>query len=437
MARVAVVGAGAAGLSAACKLHELGVQVAVFEQANAPGGRARSELLEGCVVDVGAQLFGSGFSSLFSFAARVGAGGLLRRSPGRDALWRGGRLHHITYGNVASMVTSSALPATLKLKLGARYVPFLFRHAGPLDPGEPLARGGDALEGESVAQWGRRELGDDFVELLAYPLLGAYYGSAPEDTGVVLYHALARAGLDVSVHAVQGGIGALFQTAVGFLRERGASLELGRGVARVESTGDGVLIDGAVFDGAVLALPPRSLQQILVTDAVTGEWLNGVRYAPSAVLALVLRERIPGNYFGASIPRTERGSDLVAICAQHQKLPGLVPEDRALLICLGAPAANAGLIADPQAAVPRMIDAVEQLMPGTRALVTRAKLYRHLDGYPLFYPGYLKHLRDFPWGALPERIMLAGDYLMSPTVEGAIRSGERAAERLLVQLRAA
>jgi protoporphyrinogen oxidase len=108
-----------------------------------------------------------------------------------------------------------------------------------------------------------------------------------------------------------------------------------------------------------------------------------------------------------------------------------------LLICLGAPAANAELIADPQAAVTRMIDAVEQLMPGTRALIARAKLYRDSDGYPLFYPGYLKHLRAFPLSALPRRIMLAGDYLMSPTVEGAIRSGERAAMQLFDQLRAA
>ena len=436
MTRVAVVGAGAAGLSAARKLHDLGAQVTLFEQAHMAGGRARSETLEGCVVDVGAQLFGSGFSALFEFADAIGGRELMARSPGRDALWRNGRLHHITYGNVASMVTSSALPATLKLRLGARYVPFLLRHAGQLDPGDLLARGGDALEGESVAEWGRRELGHDFVELLAYPLLGAYYGSSPEDTSVVLYHAVARAGLDVKVYAVRGGIGALFQRAVEVLGERGVRVQLGRAVERVESGARGVMVDDESYDGAVLAMPPRSALQIFDPDPVTREWLRGVRYAPSAVLALVLAERIPANYFGASIPRTGHGCDLVAICAQQHKLPGLVPDDRSLLICLGAPSANADLIAEPATGVQRMIDAVEALLPGTRRLIARAKLYRHGDGYPLFYAGYLAHLRTFPVTAQAQRVRLAGDYLVSPTVEGAIRSGERSAIQLMDQLRA-
>ena len=171
-------------------------------------------------------------------------------------------------------------------------------------------------------------------------------------------------------------------------------------------------------------------------DPVMRVWLAGVRYAPSAVLALALRGRIPANYFGISIPRHEPGSDLVAVCVQHQKTAGLVPEDRSLLLCLGAPAVNAALLAQPEIAVDRMIAAVKKLLPDTRQRITYAKLYRHEDGYPLFYPGYLQHLRTFPRsGAQTQRVVLAGDYLVSPTVEGAIRSGERAAAQLADQLR--
>ena len=435
--KVAVVGGGAAGLNAARHLNELGADVTIYEQNKMLGGRARSELLEGCVVDVGAQLFGSGFTALFQFADAMGAGSSVVRSPGRDAVWRGGVIHPITYGNVASMVTSSALPATLKLKLAARYVPYLLRHAGELEATDPLAHGGDELEGESVAQWGRRELGDDFLELLAYPLLGAYYGSAPEETSVVLYHALARAGLDVSVHAILGGTGSLFARAGEVLRARGVHIELDRGVQQVRVEGRGVRVDDVAYDGVVLAVPPRVVESIFTPDDVTAEWLRGVRYTPSAVLALALRERIRADYFGVSIPRREAGNDLVAVCVQQHKANGLVPDDRSLLICLGAPAVNHELIRDPQTAVERMINAVEQIMPGTRARIEHAKLYRHVDGYPLFYPGYLRHLRTFPITAQIHNVMLAGDYLVSPTVEGAIRSGERAARRLMDQLRAA
>lgn len=437
MVKVAVVGGGAAGLSAARKLVELGASVTVFEQAEKLGGRARSEPLDGCVADVGAQLFGSGFQSVFGFARSIGVEDSIVRSPGRDALWRGGRVYPITYGNVASMVTSGALPARLKLKLATRYVPFLLRHAGQLDASDPLSRNGDALERESVAEWGRRELGHDFVELLAYPLLGAYYGGAPEAVSDVLYHALANAGLDVSVYAVRGGTGSLFQAAGDWLHANGASVYLRSPVAGLEATGDGVVIAGAHYNGAVLAVPPRVATSIFRFDAATSDWLEGVRFVPSAVLALWLNHRIDASYFGLSIPRTEPGSDLVAVCVQHQKSPGLVAADRSLLICLGAPGANAELLAAPEAAATRMIAAAEQVLPGTRARITRAKLYRHIDGYPLFYPGYLKHLRSFPRHAQTHRVVLAGDYLVSPTVEGAIRSGERSAQQLFDQLAAA
>ena len=85
-------------------------------------------------------------------------------------------------------MTTGALPSRLKLKLGLRYVPFLERHA-ELTMHDPAAAA--ALDGESIAEWGRRELGDDFVELLVYPLLASHYGVTPEETSAAFFHGLA------------------------------------------------------------------------------------------------------------------------------------------------------------------------------------------------------------------------------------------------------
>ncbi len=436
MKRIAVIGAGAAGLVVAGKLAAAGTHVTVFERGAQVGGRARSEELDGCTVDTGAQLFGSGYAALFRTARMVGAEALLVRSPGRDAVYRNGRLHPITYGSVASMVRSSALPTALKLKLGARYVPFLLRHARQLDASDPLAAGGDALDGVSVKEWGMRELGHDFVELLAYPLLGAYYGTAPEQMSVVVYHALARAGMDVSVFAVRGGTGALMNALADYARAHGADVHVRTDVQRVLPVAGGVRVQYAGgeqhFDGAVLAVPaPHVLRLMPVSDEL-GAWLEGVQFAPSAVLALVLDEPPAVDFFGASLLREDTSlGDVVAICAPAHKAKGLVPADRGLLLALGSPAANAALVAAGEAAVTRMVDTVERVFPGTAQHIMRAKLYRHVEGYPVFYPGYLRHLRKFPANALPPGIRLAGDYLVAPTVEGAVRSGERAADALL------
>ncbi|HEX6558081.1 MAG TPA: FAD-dependent oxidoreductase [Longimicrobiales bacterium] len=434
---IAVVGGGAAGLAAAWTLANAGAAVTLFERAAQVGGRARSEALDGCVVDTGAQLFGSGFSAVFRLARAIGAEQLLVHSPGKDAVYRNGRMHPITYGSVSSMVKSHALPTTLKLKLGARYVPLLLRHGRHLDASDPLAAGGDALDTSSVTEWGRRELGNDFLELLAYPLLGAYYGVAPENMSVAVYHALAKAGLDVSVYAVRGGTGALMRALADAAVARGAEIRLEAEVTRVEDTGSSVCVYQGehtdVFDAVILALPAPHVP-VLAADLPVElrDWLAGVQYVPSAVLALVLDKPLNADFFGLSLLRdhTELRA-LVAICVAAHKAPGLVPPDKGLLICLGSPMENASLVQNGEASVERMVATVEQVFPGTSSHIERAKLYRHVEGYPVFYPGYLKHLRRFPAAALPPRLQLAGDYLVSPTVEGAFRSGERAAQALL------
>jgi oxygen-dependent protoporphyrinogen oxidase len=333
-------------------------------------------------------------------------------------------------------VTSTALPTGLKLKLGARYVPFLLRHARQLDASDPLAAGGDALDDASVAEWGARELGADFVELLAYPLLGAYYGSPPERTSAALYHALARAGLEVSVHAVKGGTGALMQAIADAAVARGAEIRTGVTVTSVAS-GDGraiVEVNGQEpieFDGAVLALPAPQVAGLINLPAGVAEWMTRVEYSSSAVLAVVLKRPLAADFFGLSVLRTEADvRDLVAVCVQARKTEGLVPQGKGLLICLGAPEANPGLLANPETGAQRMLAALERIFPSTRAQIHRVKMYRHTYGYPVFYPGYLKHLRRFPGEMLPSNIRLAGDYLVAPTVEGAIRSGMRAAETI-------
>jgi protoporphyrinogen oxidase len=88
----------------------------------------------------------------------------------------------------------------------------------------------------------------------------------------------------------------------------------------------------------------------------------------------------------------------------------------------------------PSEVLDRLLPSVERVLPGTRAAVQRARVTYFHDGNPLFYPGYLQHLDAFPADLFSDRIQLAGDYLVGPTVEGAVRSGAHAAANLLKRL---
>lgn len=434
---VAVIGAGPAGLAAAWALADSGAVVTLYDRRAEPGGLLRTDVLNGARVDPAVQLLGSYYRETFRLAREVGVSDRLARAPGRDALWRRGRLHGLTYGSVASMAVSSALPTGLKLRLASRYAPFLNRNAAVLDVNEPVRAAQAGFDDESIAEWGARELGPDFVELLAYPQLGAYYGATPERTAAGFYHALARAGLDVSVYAVRGGMGVLAQAVAAALEARGARFVGGAAVLRVEAGPAGVEVTtesrGARHDAAVLAVPaPVALALCAFDDPVRG-WLERVRTAPAASLGVLVEGRIGGDVFGMSFPRTEPpGESIVAICVQSRKsaeLPG--GEGRDALVVYPAPARVSELSDDAAAASARLLPAVERAIPEIRDRIRRAKLYRFADGGTLFYPGYLRHLSAFDPAWLPARLALAGDYLVAPTVEGAVRSGSAAARRLL------
>ena len=70
--RVAVVGAGYAGMAAAVSLSERGIPVSVFESAPVPGGRARRIALQGHALDNGQHILIGAYEQLFQMMRTVG-----------------------------------------------------------------------------------------------------------------------------------------------------------------------------------------------------------------------------------------------------------------------------------------------------------------------------------------------------------------------------
>jgi oxygen-dependent protoporphyrinogen oxidase len=438
---IAVVGAGAAGLAAAWSLTSAGESVTLYDASARAGGVLRTETLDGAHVDVGVQLLSSTYTAVFELAREAGAAALLRRSAGRDALWRRGRAHPIAYGSVASMALSGALPMTLKLRLAAKYIPFLTSHARDLDANDPAGSGGTAFDAESIGAWGLRELGADFVELLVYPLLAAYYGAAPEETSAAVYHALARVGMDVSLYGSAGGFGALVDAVLAGLQRRGVSFLAGTRVERVHGDGSAVEVEAGGartrYDAAVIAVPANRARALLDAGGELRTWLDAVRERSTLTVSYRTDRPFPADYFGLSFPRTAQpGTRLAALCIQSRKLSGLVPAGGDALVALPAPGGVSDLLerADDDVAA-ALLASVEAAVRGVSRHVTAAHVQRFEDGYTVFSPGHLRRLRGFNEAWLPGGITLAGDYLVAPTVEGAVRSGERAARRLLQRRR--
>lgn len=81
--KVAVVGAGYAGLACAVELADAGIDVEVFEASRTLGGRARAVELDGQIVDNGAHILVGAYRETLRLLKKVGADGtgLLIQTP--------------------------------------------------------------------------------------------------------------------------------------------------------------------------------------------------------------------------------------------------------------------------------------------------------------------------------------------------------------------
>ncbi|MDQ3810633.1 MAG: hypothetical protein M3336_10110, partial [Chloroflexota bacterium] len=127
----------------------------------------------------------------------------------------------------------------------------------------------------------------------------------------------------------------------------------------------------------------------------------------------------------------------VSACAVHGAKAGRhAASDRDVVLAWPTPAAAIRLVdATSETIVEAMMPEVERLVPEVRGRISQARLYRVEEGTPLARPGFAadraraRRLVE----QLTSLIVLAGDYLTMPLVEGAVASGEWAADLLLAK----
>jgi predicted NAD/FAD-dependent oxidoreductase len=178
------------------------------------------------------------------------------------------------------------------------------------------------------------------------------------------------------------------------------------------------------YDGVVLALP-APLAVTLVPDHPAATILRQVRYAPHVRLYAARRSEGPGRTGIHAFPNETVAT--VELSTGRDGAWGSVPDDwQWELIC--APAATSSRLLElPDAELQRRLWAEAakidpRIFPLESADVSL--IVRWTNAVPIVGPGYYTRLRS-----LEQRppIAFAGDWLVQPCVEGAVRSGIRAA----------
>jgi oxygen-dependent protoporphyrinogen oxidase len=385
MAKIIIVGAGISGLSTAWFLHQQGHHVEVLEQNDKVGGSIQTFLDQGFLVDCGPNSILDRDDKVRSLAEAVGMG------------------LEISEANPAAktrFIAKNGQLMPLPLSPGAFIKTPLFSLSGKLRLLlEPLKT--RAIEEETVAQFVRRRLGQDFLDWAIDPFVSGVYAGDPNRLSV-------RAAT-AKIYALEAEYGSLFIGAIRHMQQHRASgptpqgrlisfrqgmhslpatitralgdvVKTGHKVTQLElkSTGDWRVKSGQGehdADKVVLALPAHPCAKLVNTlDTDMTHALMDIPYAAVASVALGFKRLQVGHPldgFGVLLP-SRLGMQTLGALFSSTLFGYRAPQDHVLLTAFIGGARNPAIIERSQNEI-------------TGRVLQNLRHLLHISGKPVFH----------------------------------------------------
>jgi oxygen-dependent protoporphyrinogen oxidase len=456
MKRIAIVGGGIAGLSAAFALDQArlagaDVGYTLFESSARLGGVLQTEHIDDCLVEAGPDSFLTEKPWAADLCKQVGLGDQLIGS--NDHLRKTyilvrGRLVPLPDGlmfMVPTRILSTAFSPLFSFRTKLRMAREWFRRR--------RASGDD----ESVASFVERHYGREVVDYLADPLLTGVYGGEAAALGVravlprfaemeASHGSLGRGMVAARKKARGAAARPLFSSLKNGMQQmvdavvaslNPGSLGLNSAVLGIQAQDSGWVVSAGYktdhFDAVILAVPAHIAGMLMSTaSAPLARELSSIPYSSSVTVALGygndVRCALPPG-FGFLVPHRE-GKRLMAATFVHNKFPNRVPEGRALVRCALGGARDEGMISLTDEEILLIVrDELKQIL-GVTSPPTFSRIYRWSKAMAQYTVGHLDRVKKIE-GLLPPGIFLAGNGYRGIGVPDCVRTGKEAAESAL------
>jgi oxygen-dependent protoporphyrinogen oxidase len=461
MKRVAIIGGGISGLSAAFALEQrrnsgTPLEYVLYESSLTFGGVLRTEHVDGCVVEAGPDSFLTEKPWAADLCRQVGLGQQLIGSNDAERktyILVKGRLIPIPDG-LMFMVPTKILPVVLSP---------LFSPATKLRISREWfhpPRKADA--DESVASLVGRHYGPEMVDYLADPLLAGVYGGEASQLSVraVLprfaemeskYGSLGRAMLAARKKMAQGpnppapplftslkeGMQSLAEIVL--KRLPASSLRPSTPAQALQPQDGGWLVSAGYgadhFDAVIVATPASAAAALLrAAQPDLASELASIAYSSSVTVALGfdhdVRASLPPG-FGFLVPHSENKRMLAATFV-HNKFPHRAPADRALIRCFLGGSRDAPILELPDEEILRLARAELRQILGLSAEPLFTRVYKWRASMAQYTVGHLDRLQRIERirRQLPS-LALAGNGYRGIGVPDCVRSGQEAAEQVV------
>ncbi len=482
MKRIAVIGGGIAGLSAAYALEKqrragAEVEYVLFERESRLGGVLVTDHVDGCLVEAGPDSFITEKPWATALARDLGLGGEIIGSNDADR-----KTFIVVHNRLVE------LPDGLMFMVPTKIIPTLlsplFSLGTKLRMARELVHPPHKIEGdESVAAMVERHFGHEMVDRLADPLLSGIYGGQCNDLSVraVLprfvemeqkHGSLTRAMLAARKRmasmskgktapplfsSMKNGMQQLVDAVVAQLDPN--SIRTGFEVAGVSLTYDGEgtaeahpdgsraaddssrmwLVTGCdgsrqSFDGVIISTPAHIMSKLLEhSHAELAFELGAINYSSSVTCTLIYdKAAVAGRDrgFGFLVPRSE-GRRMLACTFVHNKFPHRAPADKAIVRAFLGGAGDEQVLDWPDEQIVSTVRRELAEIVGIAAEPRDVRLYRWRRCMAQPSPGHLEriarieHLRK----QLPG-LALAGNAFHGIGVPDCVRTGTHAAEQV-------
>lgn len=422
--KIAVIGAGIAGLSCAYELKKAGFTVTVYEKSAEPGGRMATRFKDGFQFNPGATLLSENYDEFKKYGKEFGIDFTPMLPASRHRVIRAGR--SFPYGKDVAWARPNVVSLQARLKVGFWLLKTsLTRVFGNFFD---LSSTDKSLDFNSAGSYLRGEIGDEAVDYLIDPFCAAlhFYGSDKMSTSAVftLLKMLRTPG-DFSSRHPAGGVAAIPKALA-----KSLNIKYQSKIQSVESLKKSA-------DVIVLACPaPAALPLLKNPSDAQKTMLSAINYASTIVVSF----QVPADLFADRthciyVPYVE---NQIVSCVMFEGVKGsdLIYKNRTLLNVYLHDEAAKKLIKKSDRQIVAIVQA-ELFKVCPEAKNRQQEIgYHDLARWPIAMPTFehqiVSVVSDFVHNHQGEGgIYFAGDYLNSPWTEGAARSGKRAAEAII------
>lgn len=431
--KIAVIGAGLSGLTAALRFQQAGHEVCVLDGNQHAGGRCKALHRDGFIIDTCPELAATSYRRWLSLIREVGLNDAIVQCPTVVSLLQGGGLIDVDTGNPLSAAFSPVISWKAKVRFGLgilgmrkqlRSVPHYLLDDVSLD--DP-ASGAEALSLKAFGPEATRKL----IEPLLRPIGGVTLRMM--STMLVPYTLSDW----TQMVTLRGGLDVLPKTLAARL-----PMHLGTTVKRVHSMTDRVTLEcvddkGAAgtltADKCLITAPYDQAEEIYPRfREIAGDYRRRMQYMRifDVKLAYSKATRSKAASVMLSVSESPR---INVISLSHNKASDRAPADHSLFSIFTEHTAYELFAAMPaEDIVSMMRQEIERLYPEVRGHF----LFSYVSGQERvsYVPdaGYFHRTRRL-WDAIGQepRVQLGGDIFMFGGMEAAVASGERAAQRLM------